>query len=271
MTDGDAGRRGSGAEYEAALVDLDGTVYRGEELLPGAAAAIDALREAGIRTVFFSNNPTKSRAAYADHLGSLGLSVHPDAVLSAGTVTTRFLAAEHPDDTVFLIGEDGLRRQFEAADIALVPDATDADVLVASYDREFGYGDMLAGYRALEAGATFYGTDPDLLVPTDDGMVPGSGAVINAVGGILDRDPERVFGKPSATAQEAALEALDARSDRCVVVGDRLGTDIALGERAGMTTVLVRTGVATDADVDASGVTPDHVVDSLADLETVLR
>lgn len=258
-------------EYEAALVDLDGTVYRGDSLLPGADGAVEALRDAGLRTVFFSNNPTRSRSGYADRLEGLGIPATPSAVLSAGTVTARFLSAEHADDGVFLVGEVGLRRQLVAAGVDLVADATTADVLVASYDREFGYGDMLAGYRALEAGATFYGTDPDRLIPGDEGMIPGSGAVINAVGGVVGREPDRILGKPSAVARRAAVDALDAPPERCVVVGDRLGTDIALGERAGMTTVLVRTGVATDADVGASDVTPDHVIDSLADAPSLLR
>ncbi|MFW5964371.1 MAG: HAD-IIA family hydrolase, partial [Natronomonas sp.] len=226
--------------------------------------------EAGIETLFFSNNPTKSRAAYADRLRDFGIDVDSEWILSAGTVTTRFLATEHDDDSVFLVGSEGLREQFEAAGIDLVADATRADVLVASYDREFDYGDMLAGYRALDAGATFYGTDPDLLVPHHDGMIPGSGAVINAVGGVIEHDPERILGKPSAEAQRAALDVLDAAPERCLVVGDRLNTDIALGERAGMTTVLVRSGVSTDGDIEESDVRPDYVIDSLADLETVL-
>ncbi|MFQ3318103.1 MAG: 4-nitrophenyl phosphatase [Natronomonas sp.] len=257
-------------EYEGAVLDLDGTVYRGEQLLPGAAAAIERLHEDDIRTVFFSNNPTKSRAEYAERLAGFGIDVRPERVLSAGTVTTQFLADEHTDDNVFLVGSEGLHRQFEHAGLDVIEDATDADVLVVSYDREFSYDDMLAGYRALEAGATFYGSDPDLVVPAEDGMIPGSGAVVNAVGGIVERAPERVLGKPSAEAQRAALDALDASPERCFVVGDRLNTDIELGERAGMTTILVRTGVTTDADVERSEVQPDYVIDSLADLETVL-
>lgn len=257
-------------QYEGAVLDLDGTVYRGDELLPGAAAAVERLREAGLRTLFFSNNPTKSREEYAERLADLGIDVDPREVLSAGTVTTRFLADEHADEAIFLVGSGGLRRQFEAASLDLVADATAADVLVASWDREFDYGDMLAGYRALEAGATFYGTDPDLLIPAAEGMVPGSGSIINAVGGIVEREPRKILGKPSAEAQRAALETLGVPPERCLVVGDRLNTDVELGERAGMTTVLVRTGVATDADVAESVVQPDHVIDSLADVGTVL-
>ena len=253
-------------DYEGAVIDLDGTVYRGERLLPGVEAALDRLRSAGVRTLFFSNNPTKSRAEYVDRLASFGIEADADEVLSAGTVTTRFLAEEHADDAVFLVGAAGLRRQFEAADLSLVNDPTAADVLVVSWDDEFDYGDMLAGYRALEAGATFYGTDPDMLVPDAEGMIPGSGAVINAVGGVLGREPERLLGKPSAAARRAAIEALGVPAERCLVVGDRLDTDIELGDRAGMTTVLVRTGVVTDEDVEAGDVRPDYVVDSLADL-----
>jgi len=257
-------------EYEGAVLDLDGTVYRGDELLPGAAEAVERLRAAGVRTLFFSNNPTKSRQAYADRLTGMGIDVRPEEVLSAGTVTTRFLAAEHADDAVFLIGDPGLREQFEAADLDLVADATEADVLVVSWDREFDYGDMVAGYRAMDAGAAFYGTDPDLLIPAAEGMVPGSGAVVDAVGGVLDRDPEKTLGKPSEEAQRAALDALGVPPKRCLLFGDRLNTDVELGERAGMTTVLVRTGVATDEDIAASDVTPDYVIDSLADVGAVL-
>ncbi|QLD87328.1 HAD-IIA family hydrolase [Natronomonas halophila] len=257
-------------DYEAAVLDLDGTVYRGDELLPGAAAAIERLRADGVDLLFFSNNPTKSRAAYAERLEGLGVDVDESEVLSAGTVTTRFLADEHADDRIFVIGSEGLVEQFEAAGLSTVSDATTADVLVASYDIEFDYGDMLAGYRALEAGAAFYGTDPDLLVPAAEGMVPGSGAIINAVGGIVERTPEKILGKPSAEAQQAVLDSLGVDPKRCLVVGDRLNTDMALGERAGMTTVLVRTGVATDADVAERDIQPDYVIDSLAELETVL-
>jgi 4-nitrophenyl phosphatase len=257
-------------EYAGAVLDLDGTVYRGEELLSGVAETIETFRAAGIRPLFFSNNPTKSRTAYVERLRGLGIEAGRDEVLSAGTVTTRFLAAEHGDDSAFLIGDDGLEAQFDDAGIDLTADATDADVLVVSWARDFSYGDMLAGYRALDAGATFYGTDPDLVIPTADGMVPGSGAIINAVGGTMGRAPEKVLGKPSDEARRAALDALGVAPERCFVVGDRLNTDIELGERAGMTTVLVRTGVTTDADVAESDVSPDYVVDSLADVPGVL-
>ncbi len=257
-------------DYEGAVLDLDGTVYRGDSALPGAVDTIDMFQRVGIDTLFFSNNPTKSREAYASRLRSFGISVTPDRILSAGTVTARFLADEHDGDNVFVIGDEGLRSQLESNAIALVEDPTDADVLVASWTKAFDYDDMLAGYRALDEGATFYGTDPDRLVPATEGMVPGSGSIINAVGGTINRTPTRILGKPSPEARKAALDALDLPAERCFVVGDRLNTDIELGVRAGMTTVLVRTGITDDAMLGESDTRPDYIVDSIADVPDVL-
>ncbi|MFB6165449.1 MAG: HAD-IIA family hydrolase [Haloarculaceae archaeon] len=258
--------------YRGAVLDLDGTVYRGGELLPGAAETVDALRDAGLSLLFFSNNPTKTRAAYVERLGELGIAVEEREVLSAGTVTTDYLRAHHADDAIFVIGAPGLREQFRAADLRLVGDTAAAEVLVASWTREFDYDDMTDGLRALEDGETaFVGTDPDRIVPATGGrMVPGSGAIIGAIEAVADRAPDRIMGKPSPEAVDAATEALGVPPEECILVGDRLDTDLALGERAGMTTVLALTGVASRADVVDSEVEPDYVVDSIADVPALL-
>jgi 4-nitrophenyl phosphatase len=257
-------------DYEGAVLDLDGTVYRGDSALPGAVDTIDTFRQAGIDTLFFSNNPTKTREAYASRLRSFGISTTPDRILSAGTITKRVLESEHGGDNVFLIGAEGLRSQLESTAVTLVDEPTDADVLVVSWTNSFAYDDMLAGYRALKNGATFYGTDPDRLIPASDGIDLGSGSIINAVGGTMNQAPTQMLGKPSSKAQKAVLETLGVSAGRCFVVGDRLNTDIELGARAGMTTVLVRTGITDDAMLEDSDVRPDHVVDSIADVLDVL-
>ena len=257
--------------YSGVVLDLDGTVYRGGSPIEGAPAAIDRLRERGLSVLFFSNNPTKSREAYVERLRGMGIEATAAEVLSAGTVTTEYLAEHHAADPTFLVGSDGLREQLLAADLPVTEDTDAAEVLVASWDDGFDYGDMTDAYRAGKDGATFLGTDPDVLVPaTGDRMVPGSGAIINAVAGVLERDPDRVLGKPSPEAVEMAGEALGVPLSECLVVGDRLNTDLALGAAAGMTTVLVMTGVTTDAHLQSSDLTPDYVLDSLADLDTVL-
>lgn len=256
--------------YEGVVLDLDGTVYRGRELLPGAAAAIEGIRERGLSLVFFSNNPTKDRADYVEYLADLGVEVDAREVLSSGTVTTEYLAANHADDRVFVVGSSGLRAQFEAAGLDLTDDPERGEVVVGSFYRGFDYDTLRESYYALRDGAPFVGTDPDVVVPTADGVVPGSGAIINAMAGVAGREPDRVVGKPSPEAAEAALGALGTAPGETLVVGDRLNTDVALGERAGATTALVLTGVTTREDLADADVRPDHVVGSLADIGSIL-
>lgn len=253
--------------FEGVVLDLDGTVYRGGEPTPGAAEVIQRLRERGCRLLFCSNNPTKGRAAYVDRLGGMEIEASTEEVLSAGTVTTRYLVDNHADDLLYVVGSSGLREQFAEADLRTTDDPAAAEALVVSFYRGFDYDTLTDAYYAGADGCPFIGSDPDVVIPTADGMVPGSGAIIRAVAGILEREPDRVLGKPAPETVEMAREALGVPLDRCLMVGDRLDTDIAFGERAGMTTALVRTGVADDADVAAGDVTPDHVLDSVADIE----
>lgn len=258
-------------DYRGAVLDLDGTVYRGSDPLPGAVEAIEQLRECGLDLLFFSNNPTKTRAAYVDRLARMGIETTVEEVLSAGTVTTDHLAAEHAADDIFLVGAPALREQFEAVGLSVVADAEAADVLVASWDSDFDYGTLTAGLRGLDEDTVFIGSDPDRVVPSGGGqLIPGSGAIIGALEAVADRAVDRVMGKPSPEAVEAARDALGHDLTECLVVGDRLDTDLALGDRAGMTTILVLTGITDREDIEDSDITPDHVVDSLADVPDLL-
>ncbi|MFB6130794.1 MAG: HAD-IIA family hydrolase [Salinigranum sp.] len=295
--------------YRGAILDVDGTVVRGDEPIPGAREGLETLAAAGVRRLFVSNNPTKPPAAYERRFARGGFDVSADEVLTSGSITTRYLAREHPSDRIAVVGERGLTDQFRAAglDVVDVETAADvktaadvetavgadadeereadgseavvgvgeaggeADVLVVSLDREFDYDDLCAAYWTLADGAvTFLGTDPDVIIPAAERDVPGSGAILNAVAGVAGRDPERVLGKPSAVARRMALDALGVPPEECLVVGDRLDTDVALGARAGMTTALVRTGVTDEAALAAADVRPDYVLDSLGDVGTVL-
>jgi len=257
----------------AAIVDLDGTVYRGDELVPDADQGVRALREAGLRVLFVSNNPVRSPAGFADRLRRLGVEASPDEILTSGVATTEYLVDEHPADRVFVVGESGLVSQFREAGLRVTDEPAAADVLVAAYDRSFNYDDLTDALVALRSPATaFVGTDPDRTIPSGDGgVVPGSGAIVGAIAYTTERDPDVVLGKPSQTTVDLALDRLGVPAEACLVVGDRLDTDIAMGERAGMTTALVGTGVSRDrraADHDAS---PDYVLDSLATVSSVIE
>lgn len=259
------------SSYRAAVVDLDGTVYRGGEPIPGAADGIRALREAGLDVRFVSNNPTRTPDSFARTLTSMGVSAEPEEVLTSGVVTVDYLRAVHPSATLFLVGEPGFRAQLREAGFEVHADPDRADVVVASYDRGFDYEKLVAAMGALADGdVRFVGTDPDRVIPAaDGGLVPGSGAIVRAIA--ADREPDRVLGKPDPATADAVLERLGVDPGACLLVGDRLDTDVALGERVGMTTVLVLTGVSTRSDVRESGFEPDHVVESLAGIEAILE
>ncbi|GAA0656437.1 HAD-IIA family hydrolase [Salarchaeum japonicum] len=253
------------------VVDLDGTVLSGDSLLDGAADALAAVRDAGRGVLFLTNNPTRPPAEYAQRLTGLGVDARPEEVLTATSATIDYLREHHADESVFAIAEASVTDQLRDAGVSLVADARRADTVVVGYDREFAYDDMVAALRAFDAGAdALVGTDPDITVPTPDGPVPGSGAIIDAVANVVERDPDAVLGKPSDVTARLALDRLDLPAAECVLVGDRLDTDIAMGNRVGMTTVLVRTGVTDDETLAASPVQPDYVRDSLADARDLL-
>lgn len=252
-------------EFSAAIVDLDGTIYRGGDPLPDVARTIERFRDAGLDVLFLSNNPTKTRAAYVDRLARMDIPARESEILSAGTVTTAYLRDEHGDDAIFPIASPGLRDQLETGGLDLVDDPAAADAVVASWKRDFDYDDMCDAIVALDDDTPFVGSDPDVLIPTGDGeSVPGSGAIIGSVSVVAKRDPDVVLGKPAARTTEMALDRLGVPAEECLLVGDNLETDIAMGEAAGMTTVLVLTGASTRADIADADATPDHVLDSLA-------
>lgn len=254
-----------------ALIDLDGTVYVGEDVLDGARRGIETLDEAGCDLLFLSNNPVKSGERYIERLTDEGLDVNGSEACSSGDVTVDYLLDHHADDRILCIGSAGLRNQLEAAGLELA-DSASCDVVVGSWTAEFDYDDMRQTLAAVEDDTTFLGTDPDRTYQaTGDVLVPGSGAIIGALAATLGRDPDAILGKPSDVARNHALARLGHPPEECLVVGDRLDTDLVMGERAGMTTALVLTGVTDRQDLTESPVQPDYVLDDLGDVDRILQ
>ncbi|WP_302080068.1 HAD-IIA family hydrolase [Salinibaculum rarum] len=254
-----------------AVVDLDGTVYRGGTVLDGASDGVERLRSAGLSLLFFSNNPTRDGSRYVDHLANLGVDAKPGEACSSGDVTTRYLRRNHADEEVLFVGSDGLREQLVAADLSLTEDPGAADVLLGSWTPSFGYQDMNAALQAVDEETTFLGTDPDRTFPRENGgLEPGSGAIIESLAATVGQAPDAILGKPSDPALSFATDRLGVPAGECLIIGDRLDTDLAMGAGAGMTTVLVLTGVTDRADVADSEGQPDYIVDSLGDIDDVL-
>ncbi|MFQ5577538.1 MAG: HAD-IIA family hydrolase [Anaerolineae bacterium] len=252
--------------YRGYIFDLDGTVYRGEQAIPGAPETVAYLRARGCRVVFLSNKPLESRRAYAQKLNRLGIPAAGDDVINSSLALTRYLARTMPGATVFAIGEPPLLAELAAAGLTLSRNPEAIEAVIASFDRTFDYQKLNIAFQALRRGARFLATNADRTCPVQGGQIPDAGAVIGALEGCSGRKVERVAGKPSALMAGMALERLGLPASACLMVGDRLETDIAMGLDAGMDTALVLTGVARREELAASPAQPRYVLESIAGL-----
>lgn len=253
------------------IFDLDGTVYLGDHLLPGARETIEWLRDHAHPVVFVSNKPLESRADYAAKLTRLDVPTRPDEVINSSLVLVRYLSREMPGVTVYAVGEPPLLEELTAAGFPLSEDPDEVDVVVASFDRTFDYRKLNIAFQALRRGARFFATNADATCPVEGGEIPDAAAVIGALEGCSKREVELVVGKPSPLIIQVALEGLRRRADECLMVGDRVETDILMGQRAGMTTALVLTGVTRREALAETPVQPDHVLESIAEIPGLFK
>jgi arabinose operon protein AraL len=252
--------------YRGFIFDLDGTVYLGERLLPGAREVITALRGAGRRVCFLSNKPIQSRGDYAAKLTRLGVPAALEEVINSSYVLARYLAGEAPGARCFVIGERPLVEELRAAGLAPVDDAR-VDYVVVAFDRTFDYRKLDVALQAVTRhGARLVGTNPDRTCPVEGGEIPDAAGMIGAVEGVTGRRVDPVVGKPSPITLRVALEQLRLPAGDCAVVGDRLETDIAMGRAAGLGTILVLTGITRADHPDLARWQPGHVIRTLHEL-----
>lgn len=254
---------------DAYLFDLDGTIYLGEELISGASEAIARLKDRGAQVMYVTNKPLCKPEEYAEKLARLGIPSTPNEIMSSSMVLADYMRQHEPGACVLLVGEQVLRDDLAEAGVRFTQDPAQAEAVVLSWTRSFCYDDLNAALQALLRGARLYATNPDVLCPVDAGhVVPDCGAIIAAVHACSGRLPDYVAGKPGPMLPLGALARLGVPPQRAALVGDRLDTDIAAGNRAGMITIAVLTGVATrETAADAADERrPDYVLDSVAAL-----
>lgn len=252
--------------YNAYIFDLDGTVYLGDALLPTAATTITTLRELGRRTVFLSNNPTRGREEYADRLTRLGLPTPAADVVNSSLVMVNFLRRHLPGARLFVVGEVSLCDELSAAGFTLTENAAETDAVIASFDRTFTYHKLQVAFDAIRSGARFFATNADRYCPVPGGGQPDAAAMIAAIEACTNTTVEAVVGKPSSYMVEAILDLLQLPAEQCLMIGDRLETDILMGHHAGMDTALALTGATSAADLATSETRPTYVLQQLADL-----
>jgi HAD superfamily hydrolase (TIGR01450 family) len=250
------------------LFDLDGTVYRGEALIPGADETIAALRRAGRRVAFLSNKPLQTRADYARKLTTLGIPTRDDEVINSSLVLARHLATLDPGAPVFVIGEPPLIAELVAHGFDVRRDHHVRWVVIA-FDRTFDYAKLDVALQAVRrSNARLIATNPDRTCPTEDGEIPDCAGMIAAVEAVTSRQVETIVGKPSPIILDVALATLGVAAREAVMVGDRVETDIVMGKRLGLTTVLVLSGITAADDPRIAELAPDLVLPSIRELLT---
>ena len=249
--------------YSAYIFDQDGTLYLGEELLPGAAETVAALRRAGKRTIFLSNNPTKTREQYAFKLSALGIPTPVEDIVNSSYVMVQWLLQNAPDARLFVIGEQALIGELMIAGFHLTEIPGEIDIVVASFDRGFAYRKLQIAYDAIGLGARLVATNPDKYCPTPSGGEPDCAAIIAAIEACTGAKCDPIVGKPSPIMVAMISTLLSLPAGECMMVGDRLETDIQMGIEAGMATCLVLTGDATHEKLLASGLHPTLVLERI--------
>lgn len=252
-------------KISAFILDMDGVIYRGKVVLPGAVDFIAGLHAMGIPFVYLTNNSTTTPEAVAGRLADMGIPANASEVLTSAEATASAVAREMPGCRVLVLGEAGIRRALLAEGCALVQDHRKADVVVVGLDRECTYATLREAALAVRQGAPFFATNSDRTLPTEIGLIPGAGALVGALELATDVRA-RVIGKPSPEIFRYALAHLGTEPDFTAVVGDRPETDILGGQQAGLRTIAVLSGVGTIDAFAAMQSRPDWVFDSLAEL-----
>jgi HAD superfamily hydrolase (TIGR01450 family) len=234
--------------YEGYIFDLDGTVYLGDALLPGAKHLIEKLRELSKRVVFLSNNPTRDPKMYAEKLTSLGLPTSEDEVVNTVVTMTQWLLQNHPEATVFSISEEPLKRSLQEAGIRMSESAEEIDIVIASFDRRFEYRKLQIAFDAIwfHKRARLVTTNPDPYCPLPGGHgEPDAAAIVGAIEACTGAKCEVNVGKPDPIMLKTVLDMLELEAFECLVTGDRLYTDVRMAKGAGIPSAVVLTGETT--------------------------
>ncbi len=250
-------------EIHAFVLDMDGTIFLGERLLPGAQAFFEMLTQKQIPYLLLTNNSSKAKTQYAQKLQRLGLSIPESHIFTSGDAAAIFLKEDYAQKGVYLVGTPALEQSFRDYGYQLTDQNPAAVVL--GFDTTLTYQKLWQLCDFVRAGVPYFATHPDINCPTENGYMPDIGAMIAFVETSTGRKPDQIIGKPNFPVVDALKTFFNCPVDQLCMIGDRLYTDIALGQ-AGMKTVLVLSGETKSEEIPLSPFQPDVVVDHLAAL-----
>ncbi len=258
---------------------MDGVLWRGTELMLGFADFFATLRRLDINFVMATNNASRVATEYVEKFGKFGVEIGIEHIITSGEATADYLKEKYGDavgeTAVYIVGSSTLINAVKERGFHIVPFneyevADKVDVVIIGFHRDATYKTLALGSLYVHEGAVFVGTNPDPSFPSEIGHLPGAGAlqaIVERATGI----PPIVIGKPGPAMFTIAMERLGGTPENTAMVGDRLGTDIAGGNAAGLNTIMVLSGISSRADVDAGDVKPDYIVDDIMALTRKLE
>lgn len=245
-------------------LDMDGTIYLGEQWIDGAEQFLEAVEHAGKNYIFLTNNSSKNPEAYIEKLGRMGLSIGNDRIVTSGQATIDYLKRHYPGRRVYLLGNDLLKAEFMEEGIIL--DEKDAQVVVVGFDTTLNYEKMCRVCDLVREGLPYISTHPDFNCPTETGFIPDAGAIHAFIHASARRYPDHIIGKPNGDIMDYLAKRAGVSRDQTAMVGDRLYTDVAAGVNNGYTGILVLSGEAGMKDIEKSEVIPHLIFSSVKEM-----
>jgi HAD superfamily hydrolase (TIGR01450 family) len=255
-------------DVKALLLDLDGTLYLGDHLFDWTPAFLQTLRDLGVRAIYMTNNSSRSTADYVAKLNRLGIPAAADDIITSGQSALLYFRQRPELRRIYVFGTESLADEIRGAGLDVV--TTGADAVLIGFPTTMTYETLCGAAFELQRGAVFLATHPDPACPSPRGLLPDAGSFLRCLTEATGREVDEVFGKPSEWMLHLALERAGVERRQMAVVGDRLMTDIAMGARHGMPSVLVLSGATSRADLAAADVQPDLVFQNVGALGEAL-
>ncbi len=259
------------------LLDMDGTLYLGDEVFPTAVDFIHSIAETGRKYIYLTNNSSRAGVDYITRLRKLGFPCEAENVFTSGMATGEFLNQQYPGAKVYLAGTKAFYRELKSYGIDLVndenghTDAFDVDVVVQGFDTELVYEKLDKAVHFLRRGAKFIAANPDWVCPMAAGEVlPDCGSICALLTASTGVEPEYI-GKPNRNMIDVVSKMTGIPNENICAVGDRLYTDIAVAKNAGSVSICVLSGESSEADIEASDVKPDYVLQDVGEIAKILR
>ena len=253
------------SEYEAFIFDLDGTIYRGEKIIADSDLTINHIQSLGKKVIFVSNKTTGTVPDYFNFLTENHFKIKQEQIVNATEIIKKYIVQNHSGENFYAIGEEKFVNEISSCGVNYSQNPKDINFVIVTLDRTFNFTKLEIAAKSIVAGANFYAANIDATCPVDGGEIWDAGATILALEKRTHRKLEKHFGKPSEFMVAEIKHRLNVELDKCIIIGDRLETDIAMGNAFGIDTALVNTGVNNFANGNIH-IKPTYSIKSIADL-----